>query len=70
MRIFEKFPTTHICPICKTNENKPCTLIDVEEIREGFEVTSIPVHLDCLDLIIGDIGGNRRMIQHSCPITE
>lgn len=51
MRVFEHFNTDGPkCLVCKTNADKPCTLVPVAGTQEGFNVRAEPVHMDCLDV--------------------
>jgi hypothetical protein len=53
MRIFEKMNTSgkEVCPICKTQNQKPVILIVKAGTREGNIAEAIQVHVDCLELI-------------------
>jgi hypothetical protein len=48
LRIFPKFNTIDNCPICNTNEDKPCVLIPIEGTEDGYNVEAKPVHCDCI----------------------
>lgn len=50
MRIFEHFNTSTKCPICGTNEDKPCTLIGIEGTEEDGNIEALQVHVHCLDI--------------------
>lgn len=52
MRIFPTFPkgTEHICPICKTADDNPITLIGIHGTQEGNNQEALPVHLECINL--------------------
>ncbi len=51
MRIFQKFPSENTkCPVCGTNEDKPCCLIAIEGTQEGYNVQAQPTHVDCVNL--------------------
>lgn len=55
MRIFKKFPKNKKCLICKTNENKECTLIAIvgtgDNPNKKFQNYEAEIfHIDCLDL--------------------
>lgn len=52
MKIFEKFPETSNCIICKTNENKQCVLIPIYGTQEDNIIQATPVHLDCLEILM------------------
>ncbi len=41
-----------VCPICKTNNIKPVTLIPREETIKGHTAKAEQVHVDCLSLIL------------------
>ena len=50
-RIFENFSqeTNDVCPICGTNESKPCGLIAKQGTLDDGIVEAIQVHMDCLN---------------------
>jgi hypothetical protein len=48
MRIFEGFPPEAVCPICKTNKDRECTLIPIDGTDDGHICQAIPVHVLCL----------------------
>jgi hypothetical protein len=50
MRTFEH-PNTNdnwVCPICKTNEDKPVTLIGIAGTEEGGNIQAEQFHADCI----------------------
>lgn len=49
MRTFEHFNKNDICPICKSNVDKPCTLIPIDGTVDDDLVEAQPVHVDCLN---------------------
>ena len=46
-RIFEHFPKTSTCPICKTNSDEKCVLIPITGTEEDGIVQAQPFHLSC-----------------------
>lgn len=51
MRLFDHFPKEHaICPICKTNEDKPCFLAGIDGTQDGNNEEATVIHFDCLKL--------------------
>lgn len=48
MRTFEQFQATSECPICHSNENKPCILVAIDGTEDGNICEAQPVHVDCL----------------------
>lgn len=51
MREFEKFPEEKLCPICQTNDQKPCVLIPIDgtHIDDGRTCEAAVVHSECLN---------------------
>lgn len=54
LKIFENFNESCICPICKTNEDKQCLLIPIQDTNiDNSGVFKVkPIHLECLNLFI------------------
>lgn len=53
MRIFDHRNTsmpTQVCPICKTNDDKPTVLIPIVGTQEGNISQAEQFHVDCIDL--------------------
>lgn len=50
MKEFKHFPVTDTCPVCQTNDDKPCLLIIIDGTQEGNIAQAIPVHSDCIEL--------------------
>jgi len=52
MKIFNHFPqgTEYVCPICKTSEDKPITLIGVYGTKDDNKQEAVPVHIECIHL--------------------
>ena len=53
MRSFEH-PNTNggwVCPICKTNDDKPVVLISIVGTQDGGNIQAEQFHLDCIDLL-------------------
>jgi hypothetical protein len=67
MRIFEHWNKGNvghpiICPICGTQEDKPCCLIAIEGTEEGHIVEAFPVHVHCLDFTMRELVDGRKLI--------
>jgi hypothetical protein len=46
---FPHFPPDHaICPVCKTNEDKPCILLPIDGTGDGNIVEAKPTHVECM----------------------
>ena len=52
MKTFKHYPNGITCPVCKTNEDKECVLIEIQGTREGYNVEAHPIHVDCLQSLI------------------
>lgn len=50
MRIFPNMNKSSICPICGTNEDKPCVLIGIDGTQEGYIIEAKAYHVDCIEL--------------------
>ena len=42
------------CPICDTNDNKPCTLISIDGTQNSNIAKAKMFHLDCIELVFND----------------
>jgi hypothetical protein len=49
MRQFDKFPETSVCPVCGTNDDKPCVLIPIDYTQKDGICEARPVHVECID---------------------
>lgn len=49
MSVLERFPENLICPVCRTDEEKPCILVRVDD-KEEWNEKRIAVHLKCVRL--------------------
>lgn len=72
MRIFRE-PNVEqgfICPICKTSDKSPVTLVGVSETEEDGRMNAIQVHVDCLQLVVVDLEqeGKNKVIIHAGEI--
>ena len=71
MRVFKE-PNTDIefvCPICKTSDIKPVTLVGIVGTEEGNNMKAIQVHIDCLQLVmIDDKETGKKVIFHTGEI--
>ena len=69
MRTFPNFNTSTFCPICGTNEDKPCVLIPIDgtDDKEEKICQAMQVHADCVDLRVkkgfGDHDGEMLIYQ-------
>lgn len=61
LRFFMVFPKVAKCPVCKTNENKPCILIEILGSKKDNDSHAVPFHLACLNLYY-DVG-NKFIVQ-------
>jgi hypothetical protein len=52
MKIFDHMNTSgkDVCPICKTKEDKPVTLIPIDGTEDGNTMQAKPVHVSCIEL--------------------
>lgn len=57
MRIFDKFNKSGKCPICGTNEDKPCILIAISGTEHGNIAQAETIHIDCIDLRFKTLDG-------------
>ena len=57
MRTFEHFPEEKTCLMCGTNEDKECTLLEIDGTSKGKICEVIPVHVECAKR--GDLRFNR-----------
>jgi hypothetical protein len=48
--------TDEVCPICKTKEDKPVVLVGMDGTQKDRIIQAIQVHVDCIDLLIQDMG--------------
>ena len=46
-RTFKHFPEDMICPICGTNEDTECLLLEIDNTSDGSICEGKPVHLWC-----------------------
>jgi len=46
-RKFDHFPEEKICPVCDTNEDRPCILVPIPGTEEGNIMQAKPFHYDC-----------------------
>lgn len=44
---FEHFPESAICPVCGTNEDAECILIQIDSTEKGNIAEAQPTHLWC-----------------------
>ena len=58
MRIFENFPPKSLCPICKTGDDKECTLIAIDGTSDGNICEAQPVHVECIQKLQFRINDN------------
>jgi len=49
MRLFDHFPQEKaVCPICGTNDDKPCFLMPIDETGDDRICEAQPTHAECL----------------------
>ena len=49
MRTFEHFPQTGtVCPICGTNDDKPCILVPIDGTYDDGKMEAQPAHAACM----------------------
>jgi len=46
--MFEQFPEKKICPLCGTNEDKPCILAAINGTKDGYNWEAEVIHTDCV----------------------
>ena len=46
-RTFKGFPKNSVCPVCKTNEDAECVLLEIDGTTDGHICEGKPVHLWC-----------------------
>jgi hypothetical protein len=64
MRSFEHPNMTNfVCPICKTSEDKPVTLVGISGTENDGIVEARQYHVDCIDLVEIKIGEEIYLIQ-------
>lgn len=61
MRIFDHPNMTggFTCPICKTGEDKPVTLVGIHGTEEGHIMEASQVHVDCIELCLYTLGDEK-----------
>ena len=48
MRTFDHFPANTKCPLCGSNDDKPCFLAGIDNTAKGNIEQAQPVHVACL----------------------
>ena len=46
-RTFEQFPEDVTCPVCQTNDQGQCVLVQIDGTGDGNIAEAVPVHLAC-----------------------
>ena len=46
-RVFQKFPKSVKCPICGTNRDGECWLMEIDGTDDGNNVEAVAVHTEC-----------------------
>lgn len=46
-RTFDHFPESSVCPVCGTNEDAECVLLEIDDTERGHICEAKPVHLWC-----------------------
>jgi hypothetical protein len=59
MRLFEKFPQQSKCPICGTNEDKVCFLMEIDGTQKENICEAQPTHADCIKDRLGELRWNK-----------
>ncbi len=59
MKIFPHFNTSSNCPICKKNDDKPCTLIPIVSTIEDNIAEAEQIHIDCINLSVQEFNSDR-----------
>ena len=50
MRTFTGFPQDSACPVCHTNEDRECIVIEIDGTINGNICEGQPLHTDCIKL--------------------
>jgi hypothetical protein len=50
MKTFGHFPKELVCPLCGTDDDKPCALAIVDGTSIDGICEAIPIHIDCIKL--------------------
>jgi len=50
MKEFKHFPKDVTCPLCGTNKDSPCTLVQIDGTSNGNIAEAIPIHIECISL--------------------
>jgi hypothetical protein len=73
MRQFDEFPETSVCPVCGTNDDKPCVLIPIDYTQKDGICEARPVHVACIDAdnmrFNDDVGVVYIAANHTAPDT-
>jgi hypothetical protein len=49
-RTFDSFPSSSVCPICRSSKDSPCVLVAIEGTEDDGIVQAKPVHVKCAEL--------------------
>jgi hypothetical protein len=47
-KTFIHFPTTSLCPLCKTNVDEECCLIPIDGTTNGYTSEAQAMHVNCI----------------------
>ncbi len=67
MKFFDHFPVSNepeykvLCPICGTNEDKPCFLMPIDGTNEGNICQAQPTHKHCVEQIYDKLRWNKNI---------
>jgi len=48
VKLFDHFPAKAKCPVCKTNDDKPCFLMPIYGTERDGNCEAAPTHADCI----------------------
>jgi hypothetical protein len=63
MRLFEHFPQSEKtkCPICGTDDDKPCFLMPIQGTENGNICEAAPTHASCISERLNEFIYNKEM---------
>ena len=63
MRLFEHFPQGGKikCPICGTEEDRPCVLLPIDGTWDGYNCEAAPTHAGCITDKLGEFRYHREI---------
>jgi len=64
MKIFKGFNKDgQPCPVCKTHNDGPCALVQIDGTEDGNIAEAAAVHLDCINLRLTKYGEKTMLYQ-------